>query len=152
MFLMPFIIGLQRLRDPSFRCAPVRMTGVDRRIKEKGKKGAAAPLPFFPPHPYRPCHPERSEGSRGHTARQKSTLKQPLRHEGFFLSPARTPNPPVIVGTGSPGGISNVQANCCGFQTPPFRGPGGIVSFSSKVILSQNRKDAVLKSTGCFSG
>ena len=47
--------------------------------ERKKKKGSAAP--FFPPHPHQPCHPERSEGSRGHTA----AVKEP----GVFATDAQ---------------------------------------------------------------
>ena len=48
MFLMPFLIRLQWLRDPSLRCAPVRMTGVDRRIEEEKRERRSRSLFSYP--------------------------------------------------------------------------------------------------------
>ena len=75
------ITGLHRLRDPSFRCAPLRMTGVIERIEER-KKGAAEPLPFFflPTH-MGPVLLSASEGTRGLTAAEKQTVKSATMHE-----------------------------------------------------------------------
>ncbi|MFN2396838.1 MAG: hypothetical protein ABR597_14255 [Bacteroidales bacterium] len=51
----------------SFTRASFRMTGVVRRIEEKEEKGRRSRPFSSPPHSCQPCHPERSEGSRGHT-------------------------------------------------------------------------------------
>ncbi len=68
MMVLALTVGLHRLRDPSFRCAPLRMTGVIGRVEEKEKGAAQPPLFLFPPQQHRPCPPERSEGTRGHTS------------------------------------------------------------------------------------
>ena len=76
-FVLPSIVvyGINsRAATATGSFVPLRSTQDDRWLMDRSgnrKKGAALPLPFFPPHPHRQCHPERSEGSRGLTAVEK---------------------------------------------------------------------------------
>jgi len=54
IWVMALITVLQRLRDPSFHCVPLRMTWCLMENRGKKKKGSGAAAPFFPPpHPRR---------------------------------------------------------------------------------------------------